>query len=150
VEAIVNVKTNVKTFDFPIAVPDQSDNPAVVSPVVAVPHTDAEESVSVPLEAANPSPPSVDSSTPDPQTWLGKWVLVRYDKKLYPGVVQEVEEEDVLVKCMARVGENRFFWPMLDDTCWFFLEDILSAIEEPKAVGSRHVQVDPDIWEKFN
>ena len=78
-----------------------------------VPHTDPEELVSVPLKAASPSPLSVDSSTPDPQTWLGKWVLVRYEKKLYPGVVQEVEEEDVLVKCMARVGENRFFWPML-------------------------------------
>ena len=35
-------------------------------------------------------------------------------------------------------------------SCWFFLEDILSAIEEPKAVGSRHVQIDPDIWEKLN
>jgi hypothetical protein len=50
------------------------------------------------------------------------------------------------------IGNNRFFWGLVEDCIWYKLEDVLSLIPEPKNVTKRHKQIDPDIWkslEKF-
>ena len=40
----------------------------------------------------------------------GKWCIVKYDQKPFPGMIQDLDETDVFVQCMHRVGHNRFVW----------------------------------------
>ena len=37
------------------------------------------------------------------------------DEKPYPGLVLNVDTDGVLVRCMHRVGQNRFYWPSTED-----------------------------------
>ena len=76
---------------------------------------------------------------------LHKWCVVKYDRRVFPGIIHE--ESDVYVKCMMCAGENRFFWPQFDDMCWYIADDVLFQITEPENVGSRHVQIQRDLWE---
>ena len=80
---------------------------------------------------------------------LNKWVLVNYDGVVYPGIVQSVEETDVEVKCMSRIGKNRYFWPQIEDKIWYIHDDILSTIPQPEKVGSRHVKLAENIWQLY-
>lgn len=82
---------------------------------------------------------------------VGQYCLILYDGKAYPGKILQVDvdDDDALVRCMARIGENRFFWPMCEDVAWYMRQDILAIIEEPTPVGrGRHCQVDPHVWQK--
>jgi len=76
--------------------------------------------------------------------------LVMYDGKAYPGKILKVDvnDDDALVQCMCRIGDNRFFWPLCKDIAWYMREDILMLIPEPLLVGrnGRHHQVLPSIW----
>lgn len=80
---------------------------------------------------------------------LNEYVVVVYDGKPYPGVVVDVDAEELKVKCMHRIGQNRFFWPPRDDVCWYKYDDILTKIPSPSPVTGRHHQVSPEIWEKI-
>ena len=78
----------------------------------------------------------------------GKWCVVRYFENAYHGIDMEVEDLDKKVKCMNSVGVNRFYWPAIrDDVCWYNVDDVLFLIPEPEKVGSRHVQIRPNLWE---
>ena len=78
---------------------------------------------------------------------LDEYVIIIYDGLPYPGVVVDVDFEDVKVQCMHRVGHNRFSWPGKKDICWHKYEDILAKIPPPTLVNGRHHQVLPDIWD---
>lgn len=86
---------------------------------------------------------------------VGKWCVVLYDHKPYPGVIVDVDDSDwgIEVKVMHRIGVNRFFWPMREDRCWYICEQFVTLINEPASVGTRHVQIDRATWniiaEKF-
>ena len=76
----------------------------------------------------------------------GKWCVVGYYRNAYPGTVTEVEDLDIEVKCMNSVCVNCFYWPAIgDDVCWYNVDDILFLIPEPENVGSRHVQIRPNL-----
>jgi len=78
-----------------------------------------------------------------------QFCLVQYDNKAYPGKIMQVDmdDDDALIQCLARIGENRFFWPLCEDVAWYMKQDILTLIQEPKGVGrGRHCDVDPRIW----
>jgi hypothetical protein len=46
--------------------------------------------------------------------------VVKYDDNLYPGVILDVAEDNTAeVKCMHKVGTNRFYWPQIDDVLWY-------------------------------
>jgi hypothetical protein len=80
-----------------------------------------------------------------------QFCLVKYDGKAYPGKILQVDidDDDALIRCMARVGDNRFFWPVCEDVAWYMRNDILTLIQEPTAVGrGRHCQVDPLVWSR--
>jgi hypothetical protein len=81
---------------------------------------------------------------------LDKHVVVRYDGNLYPGIVIDEDHEDVQVKCMHKIGRNRFFWPSYDDICWYSKDDLVCELPEPEKVTQRHHQVDPAIWHKID
>lgn len=79
---------------------------------------------------------------------VGKYCVIRYDGKAYPGIIEDLDNSDVQVHCMHKAGMNRFFWcTTVQDICWYPYKDIITIIDEPQKVGSRHVQVDPAMWE---
>jgi hypothetical protein len=69
---------------------------------------------------------------------MKKFVIVQYDSKFYPGLVTDIDENDVQIKCMHKIGDNRFFWPHRDDVCWYAASEVKAVIPEPQKVTSRH------------
>ncbi|CAL8255045.1 unnamed protein product [Gadus morhua 'NCC'] len=85
-------------------------------------------------------------SQPEEVEWhspevVGKWCALVYDHTIYPGIIQEVNETHCQVKCMHKVGENRFFWPLREDLHWYPLEDVLTLIPPPENVTARHMAI---------
>ncbi|KAL4230325.1 hypothetical protein ACF0H5_010708 [Mactra antiquata] len=82
------------------------------------------------------------------ETLIGKHVVVLYDGLPYPGVVKDVDENDIEVKVMHKAGVNRYYWPSpLEDICWYEKENVLTVLEsEPQHVTGRHCQIDPITW----
>lgn len=86
---------------------------------------------------------------PLPEDCLGRWVVVRYDQKAYPGMVLDVDEGELYIQCMHQVGRrNCFFWPKMKDLLWYECENILAVISEPvlKDDSHDHYIVDPFVW----
>ncbi len=78
----------------------------------------------------------------------GQWCVVQYDDEPYPGIILQVEENNVKVKCMHRNGVNKFFWPSpRDDINWYGDDQIMCLIPEPLALNKRSVQIDQRFWE---
>ncbi len=94
-----------------------------------------------PQPAIEENPQSSSEGNPQPEKeiqWgspelVGQWCMLRYDQELYPGIILSTDETHVQVKCMHRVGPNRFFWPARDDILWYLFEDVLEIITPPKA-----------------
>ncbi|XP_060568684.1 uncharacterized protein LOC132727272 [Ruditapes philippinarum] len=57
---------------------------------------------------------------------IGRYVVVQYDGLPFPGVILDVDEDEIEVKAMHRVGNNRYFWPMIDDVLWYNKEQVLT------------------------
>ena len=88
---------------------------------------------------------------PDPSECVGKYVVIKYDNKPYPGIVENSGQSDIFVQCMHRVGKkdnNCFFWPKtIKDRCWYEYDDVLAVIpESEKKDGSySHYQIQEQI-----
>ncbi len=80
--------------------------------------------------------------------------MVQYEGLVYPGVVVVDEDaEEVEVKCMHRIGNNRFLWPAREDVCWYAIDGIIiDDIPPPqKVTGSGgHFKVDENVWANLN
>ncbi|ROL48480.1 hypothetical protein DPX16_2187 [Anabarilius grahami] len=85
----------------------------------------------------------------DPEV-LGQWCVLTYDKDLFPGIILAMDETHVQVKCMHRVGPNRFFWPAREDVLWYDFDDVLELIPPPKPVTTRHMEIQKDIWARLS
>ncbi|KAK7110778.1 hypothetical protein V1264_014599 [Littorina saxatilis] len=115
--------------------------------VVAVPET----TDSVGKQSARPMSDQM-FDVPPPGECKGLWVLVQYERKPYPGVVVEVDGEEVYVDCMNAVGKgftNTFFWPKTyQDLCWYDHDKILAVIPQPVRTSNAADQfsVDEAIW----
>ena len=68
---------------------------------------------------------------------VGKFCIIKYDGKPYPGRILQVEpdDDDALIACMSRIGENRFFWPLCRDEAWYMRPDILGIIRSQPPLG---------------
>ena len=75
---------------------------------------------------------------------LGTWVAVRYDERIYPGIIMSMTTEVVEVKAMQIVGSNRYRWPLHDDVIPYKYVDMLSRIRKPERVTRRreHFRID--------
>ena len=87
---------------------------------------------------------------PPPEEILGKYVLVHYEGRLYPGLVADVGSGEVLVDVIHAVGNrthNCFFWPKsYTDKHWFECDSTLAIIPPPQLkTDSRHFEVDTSI-----
>ena len=80
---------------------------------------------------------------------IDEYVVVKYDNIAYPGIVTDEDNDDVEVKCMSKVGNNRFYWPMHDDICWHKKDSILGLIPPPEKVTGRHMRISPAPWEQL-
>ena len=66
------------------------------------------------------------------------WVVVKFSSSWCPGEIVTIEEEEIEVKCMKRVGiENQFVWPEIEDISWFETESLACLIESPIPISSR-------------
>ncbi|KAG9266449.1 hypothetical protein AMEX_G19077 [Astyanax mexicanus] len=73
----------------------------------------------------------------------GQWCVVQYDNTPYPGIILQVEEGSVQVKCMRAKGINLFYWPSLrEDVNWYEDDQIMCFIPEPLALNRRSVQIE--------
>ena len=98
---------------------------------------------------AEPSTPSEDQSTTNPvpasisfqpvfmydEDLVGRYCVVNYDGKGYPGLIEDADEESIRIDSMHRVGRknNIFFWPTKKDTeVWYSYTDIITLIPQPK------------------
>ena len=70
---------------------------------------------------------------------IGKWVAIKFDKHWYPGEVSKLEDDEVEIKCVKRIGieENRFIWPDKDGISWFSIDDVVCCVAPPAPVNSR-------------
>ena len=70
---------------------------------------------------------------------IGKWVAVKFDKHWYPGEVSKLEDDEVEIKCVKRIGieENRFIWPDKDGISWFSIDDVVCCVTPPAPVNNR-------------
>ncbi|XP_060591766.1 uncharacterized protein LOC132746584 [Ruditapes philippinarum] len=78
---------------------------------------------------------------------IGLWAVVEYDGLPYPGEILDVDENDVEVKVMHKIGQNRFFWPLIPDILWYEKKKVVTLLDgPPEKVTGRHCQVHPDVW----
>ena len=61
---------------------------------------------------------------------VGQLVVVKYDGKSYPSKVLDLEEDDIQVTCMAKIGISTFFWPAIEDACMYQPQYIIRTIPE--------------------
>lgn len=80
---------------------------------------------------------------------VGKWCVLKYDGDLYPGVITDISETQVEVRCMQKIGVNRFFWPAREDILWYLFEDIVCIIPPPRPVTGRHMEIEREVWAKL-
>ena len=79
-------------------------------------------------------------------TLVGRYCVIEYDGLPYPGLIQDVDEE-IEVSAMCRIGNNRFFWPLVEDRLWYGKDKIVKLLEcEPELVTKRHRKLDDEIW----
>ncbi len=100
---------------------------------------------SIPQGTENNS--DADGIPDDPAACINRYVVVQYDGEPFPGLVVDVDDGEIEVKCLHKNGHNRFFWPRIEDKIWYSMDQLVAIIPEPQSVTQRHVQVDPPIWE---
>ncbi|WAR31464.1 hypothetical protein MAR_034006 [Mya arenaria] len=89
---------------------------------------------------------------PDIKECLNRYVIVNFNSKPYPGLVQEVHNEEVEVLCMHQVGRkkslNCFFWPKKKNLSWYDFNKIMTVIPEPTPIeNSKHVLIDDKLFD---
>ena len=67
------------------------------------------------------------------------WVVVMYEKQIFPGQILEVNEDGVHVNCMKQClsGRNGFRWPDVKDNIPYAQHQILCKIQPPKPINNR-------------
>lgn len=78
---------------------------------------------------------------------VGKWLVVDYDDLPYPGIVQDIDHESVVVKVMHRIGNNRFFWPAKEDVCPNEFSQVVTEFGGMESVTSHNMQMPVNVWD---
>ncbi|WAR00137.1 hypothetical protein MAR_024509 [Mya arenaria] len=81
------------------------------------------------------------------ESLIGRYCVVEYDRLPYPGIILDVDEVDLEVKVMHRIGVNNFFWPLLEYRLWYEKSKVVALLSgEPEHVTKRHCQIDQVVW----
>ena len=83
----------------------------------------------------------------------GRYCLVRYEMKVYPGAILDTDENSIQVSCMHRIGKNKYYWPpsILPDICWYPVEDVIGIMNmPPQQIGSSaNYSMETDIFATY-
>lgn len=78
----------------------------------------------------------------------GQWRVVRYDNIPYPGIILQVEKNNVEVKCLHCNGINMFYWPSSRDYVNYYKDDqIMCPTPEPLALNRHSLQIENEVLE---
>jgi hypothetical protein len=81
------------------------------------------------------------------ESLIGQYCVVEYESLPYPGLILDVDDDDLEVKVMHRIGVNRFFWPLLEDRIWYKKQKVVTLLEEePQKVTNRHRELPSAVW----
>jgi hypothetical protein len=75
-----------------------------------------------------------------------QFCVVTYDGSPFPGIIVDVDDSEVEVNVMHRIGDNRFFWPMRDDVLWYSMDNVITLIPPVSAVTKRHHEISKPVW----
>jgi len=107
----------------------------------AVPNQDlllcSSAQTSSPMTLAVASSPPADNTE---ETFKeNDWVVVKCDKRTYPGFVTAVVKNDIEVSVMEMAGSKGKLWKLLvkEDKIFYTKDNVLYHIEAPHIVGSR-------------
>lgn len=78
---------------------------------------------------------------------IGQWCVLNYDEQPYPGIIQEVENHNIKIKCLHRNGINNFFLGQAPEMTYISDDQVICFIPVPLPVNKRSVQINHDIWE---
>ncbi|WAR22139.1 hypothetical protein MAR_016113 [Mya arenaria] len=82
------------------------------------------------------------------ESLIGQFCMVLYDGIPYPGKVLDVDESDLHVQVMHRIGRNRYFWHLLPDICWYHSANVITVLStEPQPVTKRHMKIDEKLFD---
>ncbi|KAL7381267.1 hypothetical protein ABVT39_003066, partial [Epinephelus coioides] len=128
----LNSRLDCACFGLKVATLDGAVTPQVQTPPTQTPPTTNRE---MPWR-----PEEVDSN------YIGAWCVVSKDNDVYPGIIMDVEEHSIKVKCM-RIGVNKFKWPSpRKDVSWYADDQLLCLIPEPQALNKHSIQLEKSTW----
>ncbi|KAK6187257.1 hypothetical protein SNE40_005323 [Patella caerulea] len=92
---------------------------------------------------------NITDKLPEPDLCVGKYVIVLYEGRGYPGYVLDSDNNELQVECMHQVGKkanNCFYWPKkMKDICWYEYENVVCIIEPLQKISdSLHFKL-PDV-----
>ena len=80
---------------------------------------------------------------------LGQYCVVIYNGHPFPGIIRKCDQEAAQVECLLKAGKNRWYFnEKIKDTCWYTHDKIIGLIPAHTDIGSRHKQVDNNLWDK--
>ncbi|XP_023277359.1 uncharacterized protein LOC111666286 [Seriola lalandi dorsalis] len=97
-------------------------------------------------QQTTPTATEVQWQSPDA---VGKWCVLKYDGHLYPGIIIDTSSTHVEVRCMEKIGVNRFLWPACEHILWCLFEDVVCTIPPPRQVTGRHMEIEKEVWAKL-
>ncbi|KAJ8896367.1 hypothetical protein PR048_001711 [Dryococelus australis] len=71
---------------------------------------------------------------------IGDWVLVEYERKLYPGEVTQLCDNEILVNAMEQTETGQYKWPLRKDILLYKRSDVKKKISGPIPSHSRMSQ----------
>jgi len=78
-------------------------------------------------------------------------VAVKFRNSWYPGeIVNLSQSDDIEVKCMKIIGDNKFVWPERADISWYDVDDVACLIEAPIPVSQRAFGLQENEYLKVN
>ena len=128
---------------------DLADLPPILQPETLIPPTsdvqcDTSETPPT-LEAEFQTEPAAKYISNDS---VGKYVAVKCVKKIFPGIVIDIDHDELQVKSMHCIGKNAFFWPRRDDISWYNNDDVMGFISPPEKLSGRHFKVCQNDWDR--
>lgn len=97
---------------------------------------DSEELLACEVQKTQPESPSSgeeEEEELDDEYTVGKFVIVRYDKKPFVGQITQLNAEHIEVNCMEQIGgKNIFKWPARRDCIMYSKHQLVSVISEPE------------------
>ena len=101
------------------------------TPSGSTPCNSDSESESEQLEEAQSTEGSVE------EIEVGHWVVVRYDKSMYPGEVTSIDNDSQYEVNVMHPFGNCWKWPRAEDKIYYTYDSIVKVINPPKAAGNR-------------